>query len=438
VHCWGGRGRTGLVSACVLGALYDIDAEEALERVQRAYSLREPWRDSISPETEEQKEQVRDWFRTKRKVRCTKPAYGIWSEDGTKIVEVISPVPLPVRDNEEKDADKLGNGRFGQVFRGRCEHSAVHTPVAIKVTYNMEDAPQHEQSRLALEATVLRAMSGNRGFPRVLYDGRQSVFNKPGDVLVMQLLGRPILNRLWAKDRGDTLCKDNSFTIPAVMNIGAQILSVLRPLHDQGFMHNDLKPMNILFGAQGSGMEDHIHLVDFGMATRHNERQDDTIEGYYLQAGGASPIFANVAQLEGRPTRPVDDVESLWYILAYLIEKELPWQWEPYERLANIKRRLYQDECGISSDQCTALLSSEDCCSTSHCFRTCDQWDVPDAMHELWCHIVEGQEDEKGMIDYDACLEALSGSADITQLPPPCAKNKATTKLANDIVRLTL
>ena len=29
IHCWGGRGRTGLVSACLLGALYgDIDAEQ--------------------------------------------------------------------------------------------------------------------------------------------------------------------------------------------------------------------------------------------------------------------------------------------------------------------------------------------------------------------------------------------------------------------------
>ena len=43
LHCWGGRGRTGLVSACLLGALYDelVDANEALERVQSYYRLRE-------------------------------------------------------------------------------------------------------------------------------------------------------------------------------------------------------------------------------------------------------------------------------------------------------------------------------------------------------------------------------------------------------------
>lgn len=77
VHCWGGRGRTGLVAACLLGALYPglVDAEAALARVQASYSAREPGRDpgsdaagtgGRSPETEAQRQQVRDWFERAR------------------------------------------------------------------------------------------------------------------------------------------------------------------------------------------------------------------------------------------------------------------------------------------------------------------------------------------------------------------------------------
>lgn len=64
LHCWGGRGRTGLVAACLLGALYPelVDAEEALQRVHSYYRLREPDKGGASPETEEQKKQVRDWY----------------------------------------------------------------------------------------------------------------------------------------------------------------------------------------------------------------------------------------------------------------------------------------------------------------------------------------------------------------------------------------
>jgi hypothetical protein len=74
LHCWGGRGRTGLVAACLFGALYgDIDAEQALECVQCYYDLWTPHgrelnsnSRKLSPETEEQKNQVRDWFSFRR------------------------------------------------------------------------------------------------------------------------------------------------------------------------------------------------------------------------------------------------------------------------------------------------------------------------------------------------------------------------------------
>ncbi len=40
LHCWGGRGRAGTVGACLLARMYGLGAEEALDRVQRAYSTR--------------------------------------------------------------------------------------------------------------------------------------------------------------------------------------------------------------------------------------------------------------------------------------------------------------------------------------------------------------------------------------------------------------
>ena len=64
IHCWGGQGRTGILAACLLGALYEelVDAEEALERVQQIFRLREPDKGGASPETDPQRDQVRDWF----------------------------------------------------------------------------------------------------------------------------------------------------------------------------------------------------------------------------------------------------------------------------------------------------------------------------------------------------------------------------------------
>ena len=45
--------------------------------------------------------------------------------------------------------------------------------------------------------------------------------------------------------------------------------------------------------------------------------QAPVVEGRELAAGGGTPLYASLAQLEGRSTSPVDDIESLWYCLAY-------------------------------------------------------------------------------------------------------------------------
>ena len=64
IHCWGGRGRTGTVAACLLRDLYpgEVGVEEALERLQFAYDARGEGEGRVSPETPQQFDQVRRYF----------------------------------------------------------------------------------------------------------------------------------------------------------------------------------------------------------------------------------------------------------------------------------------------------------------------------------------------------------------------------------------
>lgn len=61
LHCWGGRGRAGMVAAAALARLYGISAEEALARVDKALKTREP--EGRAPQTDEQVEFVRRFAR---------------------------------------------------------------------------------------------------------------------------------------------------------------------------------------------------------------------------------------------------------------------------------------------------------------------------------------------------------------------------------------
>ena len=60
VHCMGGHGRSGIVCACLVGALLDLSADAAIELVQHAHDMRADVfaRGHKSPETAEQHEQV--------------------------------------------------------------------------------------------------------------------------------------------------------------------------------------------------------------------------------------------------------------------------------------------------------------------------------------------------------------------------------------------
>lgn len=72
VHCWGGRGRAGIVASCLLSLLYpNEDSTAILDLVQAGYDSREgselmPFRLSKSPQTEDQRDFVRAFVKERK------------------------------------------------------------------------------------------------------------------------------------------------------------------------------------------------------------------------------------------------------------------------------------------------------------------------------------------------------------------------------------
>lgn len=61
IHCWGGRGRAATVGASLIGVVEGLTADQALDRVQKAYSAREQ-DGCLSPETADQVGLVRSFL----------------------------------------------------------------------------------------------------------------------------------------------------------------------------------------------------------------------------------------------------------------------------------------------------------------------------------------------------------------------------------------
>ncbi|EOD40345.1 hypothetical protein EMIHUDRAFT_222785 [Emiliania huxleyi CCMP1516] len=241
---------------------------------------------------------------------------------------------------------RVGLGTQSEVRRG---HLPGHTePVAVKIGLKV--------GAIAREAEVLSAMSGVPGFPRLLHHEAEGE-GTPGGALLLTLLG-PSLDDL--RRRGES----GPLTGELLRHVGGCLLGLLRRLHAAGFVHNDVKPSNVLLSA--------------GAAELHP----------------ASDLAAD----ESRATRPSDDVESLLYTLAYLAAGRLPWQGEDADAVASAKRELLVEGVGAVA----ALTDGVECPAAAAALR---------ALH---AEVVRAS--RVGAVDYAICLAALEAGQEASGL----------------------
>jgi len=108
----------------------------------------------------------------------------------------------------------------------------------------------------------------------------------------------------------------------AIIIIITQILDCLEYLHSKRILFRDIKPENFMLGCD----DDHgrVYLVDFGAAKKfvlHTGKSQDTGGGV-----AGTPIFMSRHTMANKPPRPRDDLESLGYLLVWMLKKgSLPW-----------------------------------------------------------------------------------------------------------------
>jgi serine/threonine protein kinase len=114
-------------------------------------------------------------------------------------------------------------------------------------------------------------------------------------------------------------------SLKTVLMLADQMLSRIEFLHRKGFLHRDLKPENFVFG-RGS-QHRVLHLIDFGLSCRYCDQRTSLHCAYGNSdriVGTARYISVN-AHLGVRSSRR-DDLESIGYIIVWLLKGRLPWQ----------------------------------------------------------------------------------------------------------------
>jgi len=116
-------------------------------------------------------------------------------------------------------------------------------------------------------------------------------------------------------DLANLLAREPELAPERAVRIIAQVASALDAAHARDLVHRDVKPANVLIGA-----EEHVYLTDFGL-TKHASQDALTKTGLFV----GSVDYAAPEQIRGEAMDARTDVYSLGCVLFQTLTKRLPY-----------------------------------------------------------------------------------------------------------------
>ena len=197
----------------------------------------------------------------------------------------------------------LSQGAFSEIYLGI--NIKTKEKVAIKV-----EQRNKVYKYLESESFYLFSLKG-LGIPKVISYGH----NKEYDILVMPLLGKSL--------HEIQMTKNFNFEFKDICLIAIQLIERLEWIHSQKIIHREIKPDNFLIGLNDPNI---IYVIDFGLSKKYRSSvTGNHIKYNKLKHFIGSLRYASVNSLKLREQSRRDDLESLGYMLIFLIKGTLPW-----------------------------------------------------------------------------------------------------------------
>ena len=211
--------------------------------------------------------------------------------------------------------EKLGEGGMGVVYRAHDEH--LQRDVAVKVLPPGTFADDAARKRFRKEALALSKLNHpNIGmvFDFDTQDGIDFLVMEfiPGQTLDKKLAGGPLPER-------------------EVSRLGMQLAEGLTAAHDQGVVHRDLKPGNLLITP-----DERLKILDFGVAKLIEPvgQAGVTIESVTQAVSGTLPYMAP-EQLRGERIDARTDIHAAGMVIYEMATGQRPFREDTTPRLTD-------------------------------------------------------------------------------------------------------
>ena len=193
--------------------------------------------------------------------------------------------------NQYEKIEELSEGFYTSVWKGRDVLGFEEGTLVIKISKSEAINP-----RLILEARILRNLAGHPGIPELVDVAR----HRDRTVIITRYVeGDPLTNILPIED-GRT--RDR---------IAYQLMDVVSHLHDNGIVHRDIKPDNIIFRPDGT-----IVLLDYGIVRRMGEMETSST------VIGTRP-YMSPEQINGKSERR-SDIWAIGVVMFQIYTGSLP------------------------------------------------------------------------------------------------------------------
>ena len=184
-----------------------------------------------------------------------------------------------------------------------------------------------EINTLKRETQIYQYLGKRIGIPSVKWYGTIDKYN----YMVLPLY-------LYSLDKYHIIHKnnknENTFSLDKIFEIGKNIINLLKYVHEKRLIHRDIKPDNFCVDNKNQ-----IHIIDFGMCKQYKNEDEEHIPIRFEKTIIGTLRYISINIHDGTEPSRRDDLESVGYILLFLLYGKLVWDNVYIDKMKDMKQQ---------------------------------------------------------------------------------------------------